>query len=184
MSSATPEILWKPGDLRVYKWIDALATYDVDSPWFSLGRFGDGTWKTLYLAESPEGAMAEYFRRHPEFLAFQDDLVITLHELDMTVVGDCVDVRSDAGQAAAGIGYDRLVSSEDDEDSRYEECRQLARRALSAGRVGIGYPSAAAAWACWNLVLFGDPAAGAWVCASHRPVPMPRLDGADVRVLV
>lgn len=174
---------WKPGALRAYKWIDALATYEVDSPWFTSGRFGDGAWKTLYVAESGEGAMAEYFRRHPEFLDFQDDLVISLYELELDIPGPCLDVRADAGQQLARIARDRLVSSEKDEGVRYAECRELAGNALAADLVGIAYPSAAAAWTSWNLVLFGGPSATRWVCLARRVVDRPHLAAADVRIL-
>src|SRR4051794_4106207 len=92
----------------------------------------------------------------PEFLEMQDDLVIALYRLGLSIESACLDVRDEAGQSAAGITADRLKSSEHDEELRYAECRQLARRSVAAHHAGIAYPSAAAAWACWNLVLFGD----------------------------
>lgn len=127
--------------------------------------------------------MAEYFRRHPEFLEFQDDLVISLCELQLEVAGECLDVRDDAGQYQAGIAHDRLIASEKDEGVRYAECRELARGALARDLVGIAFPSAAAAWTSWNLVLFGDPITTRWVCLARTVVDRPHLSATDVRTL-
>ena len=66
-------------------------TYEPCSSYASLSRFGDGTHKTVYVAESMEGAMAEFFRRSPELLNFQDDLAIVLYRLEVQIIGDCLD---------------------------------------------------------------------------------------------
>jgi hypothetical protein len=128
--------------------------------------------------------MAEFFRRSPELLDFQDDLRIVLFELDLEVSGMCLDVRGASSQAAVGITSDRLTSSESDEEVRYAECRALAREVVAAGHVGIRYPSAAATWAgAGNSVLFGGHGASTWECRSHREVGAPRLTAADVSPL-
>lgn len=50
--------------------------------------------------------------------------------------------------------FDRLTSSEANEEVRYSECRQLA--SLVEGEAGIGHPSAGYLDpAAWNLTLFG-----------------------------
>jgi len=173
---------WAPGNLRLFKWVDAAAAYDPASSYPSEGRFGDGSFPTLYLAESAEGAMAEFFRRHVELLALQDDLRIRLFEIEVNVTGDCLDVRSTTGQWAVGISRERLTSSDADEGVRYAECRQLAHDTLGAGGRGIGYPSAGASWETWNLVVFGDDGDG-WTAISRAEVACPRLAASDVRAL-
>lgn len=176
-------LTWIPGSIQVYRWLDVAATYDPDGPWPSAGRFGDGTVKTLYVAESPDGAIAEYLRRHPEFVELQESLRLRVYEIDLEVVAVCVDVRDAAGQLAAGIAEARLTSSESDESIRYAECRALASDAIASGAVGIAYPSAAAAWSTWNLVLFGDRSTSTWVSHGFRVVARPMVSGSDVRTL-
>ena len=185
MTVRTPTTIvrWVPNLQQLYRWLDAGATYDPASSYASVARFGDGTIKTLYLAATPEGAMAEYFRRHPEFLALQDKLAIRLFEVDLRVEGTCVDVRTDAGQRAADITRDRLVSSEHDENLRYAECRELATWAVAESFDGISYPSAAAMWDTWNLVLFGDPTSGRWIATGTRVIARPIIEETAVRCL-
>lgn len=173
-----------PGLRQLYKWQDAGAAYEPCSPYPSVARFGDGTYKTLYVAESAAGAMAEYFRRHPELLDFQDDLVIGLYELDLNVTGDCLNVSDATGQASVGITSARLSSSDPDQDVRYVECRELAAASVALGLTGVIYPSAGAAWAVRNLVLFHDPEPGRWTCGGHRPTTRPHVTPSDVRPLL
>lgn len=181
MYDLTTGRIWRPGAVTMYKWLDNTARYEPSSPWFGIGRFGAGAHKTLYLAASPEGAMAEFFRRHPEFFDFQDDLDITLYQLAVQVPCECLDVRTPPQAASIGLGFDRLLSSEADESVRYEECRALAKDAMGAGLCGVAYPSAAAIGPAWNLVLFGDP--GAWAVTSYAPIDRPRLEPAEVQPL-
>ena len=167
-----------------YKWQSSDAIYAPCNPHPSLGRFGDGTAKTVYVAESGRGAMAEFFRRSPELFDFQDDLVIVLYELDLEIAGNCLDVRDEASRQTVGIPLDRLTSSELDESTRYGECRQLAQDVASQRLWGILYPSAAATWAdAWNMVLFGDQSPVGWECRDHRELARPRLKSADVSPL-
>jgi hypothetical protein len=170
--------------MRLYKWLDASATYAPDSPWWGAGRFSDGALKTLYLAETPEGAMAEFFRRHPELLAFQGDgLRVRLFAIEVRIGGDILDLREPAVSSAIGFPFDRLASSDVDEGDRYKECRTLALEVTSAGMCGIAYPSAAAVWSTWNVVLFGDPDPGTWLSAGATPVVVPLIDGTQIRPL-
>lgn len=172
-----------PAARQAYKWQGTTATYEPCSPYPSLGRFGDGSHKTVYVAESPEGAMAEFFRRHPELLAFQDDLVISLFELDLNIAGVCLDVTSTKSRDDVGIPADRLISSEADEEIRYAECRELATDTVSASLIGIVYPAAGAVWDTRNAVLFGEQGPSTWACEDHRLTARPVIDPAHVRPL-
>jgi len=175
---------WQPFAGPLYKWLDNRATHAPDSPWFALGRFGEGAHKTLYLAESPRGAIAEFLRMHPEFLQFQNDLNITVYEI-LTAVGcECLDVRREALSEAIGFPHERLASSERDEAVRYVECRALGAAVADSELCGIAYPSAGATWVTWNLVLFGDAnQLGRWQVVSCRPVSRPTLSPSGVRAL-
>jgi hypothetical protein len=164
--------------------MDNAATHEPDSPWYTMGRFGDGSHKTLYLAESPRSAVAEFLRRHPEFMDLQEDLDISIYEIQTEVVCDCLDVRTEPAATSVGMPYDRLTSSEADEETRYMECRELGAQALQAAFCGIGYPAAGATWDTWNLVLLGDANEhGRWRVSGAHVVDRPSLEAADVRVL-
>lgn len=156
----------------------------ADSPWYGGGRFGTGSYKTLYVASSARGAMAEFFRRHPEFLDLQEDLMIRLFKLDLRVEGECLDVRTEDAARAVGIEPSRLTSSDPDEDVRYRECRELAGIMLERDGTGITYPSASTGPPTWNFVLFGDQKAGRWVCLNRSSVEIPRIDAEQVNILV
>ncbi len=167
-----------------YKWLPRDAAYAPCSSYPSLGRFGDGTIRTLYVAETDRGAMAEFFRRFPELIEFQDDLEIIVYELDIDVPSECLDVLADDSQGHVGISLDRLTSSEPNEAKRYLECRETAREAVAQRLTGIFYPSAAGRWAhAWNLVLFDEKSPKGWECSRHREVARPRLVAADVSPL-
>ncbi len=172
-----------PGIALFYKWMPANSNYPPASPWNSPGRFGDTTHKTLYLAESSEGAIAEYLRRHPEFLDLQDFLVIQIFEIEISVNQICLDVRTESDAISCGISMARLTSSEANEVVRYAECRILAKTVINDGGVGIYYPSAAAMWRPWNLVLFGDPDVRQWIPLSESVVPTPVLLSTQIRAL-
>src|SRR4051794_30412210 len=120
-----------------YKWQPNDAVYEPCSPYQSKARFGDGNVKTVYVAETDRGAMAEFFRRAPELIDFQDDLNIVLFELDLEVIGGCLDVRQARGQNEVGISEERLTSSDVDESARYAECRELGTEAFADGDAGI-----------------------------------------------
>ena len=174
---------WTPGDISMFRWARSDSPYRIEAPWNTPhGRFDDGRRLTLYLAASAEVAMAEFFRRNPEFLAYQNQLNIRLVRLDVTVNGECLDVRDAAKASVAEIDFDRLRSSDDDEGVRYAECRQLADEVEAVDGVGIGYPSAAYRRDGWNLVAFGAPNGG-WRSRSATEVTPPAMDAADVEVL-
>lgn len=174
---------WRPVSCKLYKYLRATAGYAPDAPYPSEARFGDGSYKTLYLAESPEGAVAEFLRRNPEFLEMQDKLAIKVYELAVDVGDQSLDVRDADGQNAVGIGSDRLTSSEPDERVRYAECRALASDVIAIGHIGIGYPSAALTSGAWNLVLFGEPSSRTWRCSAWGLVGTPHVPAADVHAL-
>ena len=174
---------WVPGPVRLYKWMPNAANYSPDSPWWSRGRFGDRTHKTLYLAESAAAAVAEFLRRHPEFIDLQAHLTIGIYEIVLSIEGNCLDVRADQDAEACGINRARLVSSEEDEGVRYAECRLLAEAVIESEGVGIAYPSAAASWGQWNLVLFGDPQGGKWLSLEVSAVARPVVSREHVAVL-
>ena len=123
--------------------------------------------------------MAEFFRRNPELLGLQGDLNIRLVQIDLTVDAECLDVRDRAKAEAAGIGIDRLRSSDQDEDVRYAECRLLAFEVEAADGTGIAYPSAGYRKPGWNLVTFGEPN-GAWRSRAHMDVSIPVMNSADI----
>lgn len=177
------EWLAVPGELVTYRWQDESSIHPPDSPWFSHSRFCDGEHKVLYLAESAAGAVAEFLRRFPELIDFQDDLRIVVFEMSMRVDGQCLDLRSSDAAAALPIDEARLTSSEADERARYAECRAVAKLILDSGLTGLFYPSAATTWRAWNLVLFGDSRVGTWTCDGFQAVERPKLEAHDVRIL-
>lgn len=176
---------WRTADQVFYRYTPESATYDPAAPWWGTGRFDIPESKSLYVAETARGAIAEYFRRHPELLDFQDSMVVPLWRIRVNVNEDSIDVRTPAAQAAVGISLSELTSSLSDEEERYRQCRGLARLVVDAGLVGIAYPSAAATWAgAWNLVLFGEGGGRGWLADSEGLEGVPRLVPADVRPLV
>lgn len=184
MSYQVSSPLWRPGGIALFRWTPAGAEYAPDSPWPSVGRFGDGSFKSIYFAETPKGAIAEFLRRNPEFIALQDHLRVRLYEIVLDVSGECLDVRLPQHQAEVGISLERLTSSELDERDRYVACWDLARATRSSGAIGIAYPSAAANWAdAWNLALFGDPSDRTWRPLAVNEQSPPTLAADEIRVL-
>ncbi|MFE4950531.1 RES family NAD+ phosphorylase [Leifsonia sp. NPDC056665] len=176
--------LWRPGSIALFRWTPAAAEYAPELPWTSIGRFGDGSFKAIYFAETAKGAVAEFLRRHPEFFSLQDHLRIRLFEVDLNIPGECLDVRHEQAQADVGISLDRLTSSDVDEHERYMACWDLAHATWAWGSTGIAYPSAAANWAdAWNLALFGDPSTETWHPLNVSEIDPPQLAVDEVRVL-
>jgi hypothetical protein len=170
-----------PGLVTRYRYLPRDATYEPDSPWSGSGRFDDGRRFTLYLADTAVGATAEFLRRHPEFLALQDRIVIQLFELGLEIDNPCLDVRDASGAAHAQIPFERLTSSDDDPAVRYAECRELASDTEAAGGTGIAYPSAAYRGET-NLVMFSEqPSAVPWTTLTKTEVPRPTVDAARVQ---
>lgn len=174
---------WRPGALTMYRWLPNDAGYPPDDPWPGAARFDDGVTKTLYVAASAESAMAEFFRSNPEFVGLAEFVDVDVFALGLEVAGDCLDVRTGPLAERAGITLERLRSSDREPTVRYAECLLLARRAIESGNVGIAYPSAAAAWDTFNLVLMGDPGIDRWVCRSRGIVARPAVDAGVIRFL-
>lgn len=176
---------WRETRILVYRYLPAEADWDA---WSSYptdgGRFDADQVPTLYVAQSANGAVAEYLHRFPEFIGLSTRLILRLWELEVDLVAEALDVREEAGQAIVGITLDRLTSQEADTLVRYRECRELVRLVVGAGLAGIAYPSAAATWAgAWNLVLIGDSHASSWRGAGVRVVDPPILQQSEVRQL-
>ena len=150
----------------------------MDSPWRGDGRFDNGVRYTLYLAHSAEGATAEFFRRHPEFLAMQEKVRIQLFKLTMVIPGASLNVRTEDAANRAGVLYKRLQSNDEDQALRFEECRALADDVESIGGEGIAYPSAAYD-GTWNLVAFGEAA----YATAIESIPRPTVDPTRVQAM-
>jgi hypothetical protein len=173
---------WQPGDVSLYRFIPTYAEYSPASPWHGSGRFDNGSRLTLYLASTREAAIAEFLRRHPELLDFQDALRIRLFRVDVLVSGSCLDVRTREKAASAEVEFDRLRSNDADEETRYWECRRLADEVEVVGH-GIGYPSAAVNNHDWCLVLFGESGQG-WEAASWEEIPRVHVPPDSVNLLL
>lgn len=169
-----------------YRWLPDGAPYAPNSPWPGTGRFDDGETKTLYLAESAGGAVAEFLRRNPEFLdpELQRYLLIRVFEVVLNVVGPCLDIREPAYRAAIAFDWAQSLSADPNDATRYQDSGALAKAVIGSGDVGIAYPSAAATWTTWNLVLFGEPAVTTWMSDSYQEVERPSLAAAEVVILV
>lgn len=179
-SRATPSTASRSG----YKWMPSGRQYLPCSPYPSVSRFGDGTLATVYVAATDRGAMAEFFRLHPELLALQDELAIRLFELDLDVAGPVLDLMSDATRHAVEISVDELRSADRDCAVRWRECQRIGAYAVEHRFTAIRYPSASATWAdAENMVLFGQQAANWWECLEHREVPQPGVEPDEVNGL-
>lgn len=175
---------WGPwGDRTVYRFLKVTAPYEANDPWPTAdGRFDDGTRFTLYLSDTPMAAAAEFFRRNPELLAFQDALRFRMHEMDLEVISDCLDVRIEENANDIGFPFDRLTSSDPDPDDRYHECRELAHDVDGAAGFGIAYPSAAID-GYHNRVTFHEAVHGGWRLSTPREVAVPIVPPDEVRPL-
>jgi hypothetical protein len=122
---------WDPlGNATMYRWIPPRAEYEPNAPWPGNGRFDSDSTPTLYLSSSAEGALAEYYRRHPEFLEFQDRLKVRLFEIEFTGGGEGLDVSTEDRTEEIGFPWERLRSSDARRVDRYRECQLLARDVL------------------------------------------------------
>ncbi|MGK2855387.1 MAG: RES family NAD+ phosphorylase [Microbacteriaceae bacterium] len=174
---------WRDAPASFYRYTPRDPTFDPAAPWLGNGRFDMDAVKTLYVAYSAKGAVAEYFRRHPELLGLASEMIMPLWEIRVESESDALDVRHATGQATVGIPLNRLISSETDEVERYAECRELARLTWHSDLVGIAYPSAAATWTdAWNLVLFGESDVR-WKARTISTVSPPTVDPGDIRTL-
>ena len=179
MLPTTAELL-DLGQVRLFRYLPLHAPYPADAPFAGgHGRFDAGQ-ATLYLADTAEGAVAEFYRQHPEFLASQGTVErFDLFEVELIVSGPVLDVRTPSQARAAGIAFDRLTSSDAEPVARYRECRDLAQR-CGQSTTGIVYPSAALQSGSWNLVVFDEPIPQRWSACTTLPVPTPFVDATAV----
>lgn len=163
--------VWRPlGSTATYRWIPSETSYSADEVWPGSGRFDTGTIPTLYVSFTPEGAIAEYLRRHPKLIAIQNYLKIDLFEVQIFSESDGLNVSDESLAETVGIGWDRLRSSDHDELERYRECRQLAREVIAATGVSIEYPSAALEDGV-NVVLF-QVDGSSWTAVEGTRIPV------------
>lgn len=174
---------WLQADISpVYRVVPAFRTYDPDSPWPGSGRFDDGNRETLYLALSAEGAVAEFYRRHPELLWMHPRTGIELFELTLVLEHEGLDVRTEPQSNAVGFPHERLTSSDMRADDRYAECRVLADDVDDATGVFIAYPSAAYDQA-ENVVTLGLSGSGRWVASGATQLPLVAIDSGRLNPL-
>jgi RES domain len=174
---------WVPAEITVYRFLKDTAWWSPTSTKPGTGRFDDGVRFTLYIAESPDGAVAEFYRQSPTLLSLQNFASFRVYEIALRVDARCADVRTAPLAAGAKIAFGRLKSNDPDADVRYFECRELASEVENDGGAGIASPSAALVGpGCWNLALFGE-AGPDWNVVSTREVPRPIIDPARVVVL-
>jgi len=101
--------------------------------------------------------------------------------MELTSQSPLLDVRTEAGAAAAGIILDRLTSSDADPALRYEKCHALADRTETA-YPGITWPSAAYSDSIYCVVLFGMNR-DRWDLDLVIEIPKPTIDAARVRLI-
>lgn len=164
-----------------YRWIPQNADYTSCEASPSSGRFDDGITPTLYLSLTPEGAAAEYLRRNPEFVEAQNDLKIDIYAVHVISTSEGLDVSDASLAESVGIKWNRLRSSDPDEQVRYQECRQLAREVIDASGVSIKYPSAALEETS-NVVLFRTETSN-WTAAQGDKMPIPRVNPWQITAL-
>lgn len=173
--------VWDP--LTAYRFVHVEAPYSPAQAWpSSSGRFDNGVRHTLYMASTASAAVAEYYRRHPELIGFQDS--VRLRTFQMTLVSETegLDVRRPEQGIAVGIAWDRLRSSEKNEHTRYHECRELADDVEAAGGMGIAHSSAAYEGSN-TFVSFGEAAPEGWHITAVTEIDTPRVDPGRVRLI-
>lgn len=164
-----------------YRWVPRDAKYRSSEAWPGSGRFDDGATPTLYLSFTPEGATAEYLRRNPEFMDIQHDLKIDIFEVHISSESEGLDVSNESLAEAVGVKWERLRSSDPDEQIRYRECRQLAREVIDISGISIKYPSAALE-ETHNVVLF-QTETSSWTADQGARIPAPQVNPELVTLL-
>ncbi len=172
---------WHPvGDVVVYRLLPPRVPYSPEEAWpTTTGRFDLDGVPTLYLSRTAHGAVAEYLRRHPEFLRFQGRLKHELFQITFRGVNDGSDVTTEERAEAVGIAYARLRSSDAKNAVRYAECRALAQAIRDNGGCSIESPSAALEGTL-NVVGLGD---AGWSAVVDDQIPLPNVDPTLVRPL-
>ena len=186
MYSLTNPELWRcPERTQFYRTISSDASYNPDEPFESTeGRFSNGIRATLYLSETPEGAIAEWLRRHPEFISMQHSLRVSLNMVEIVFSSTALDIRTSEQAKMAAFPFDRLRSSESDPKIRYKECRVLATDVENVnGSIGILYPSAALKNSnTWNIVLFGKVSDN-WHPKGFLKIDRPVVDEEKIQLI-
>lgn len=172
------------GETSQFRYLSAGASYSPADAYPGAGRFDNGTRRTLYVSSTAQGAVSEFYRRHPELLNMQDSVVLQLFEVTLEVVAQVLDVNDDDDATAEGIHPGRLVSSDPDPDDRYGQCRALADRVELAAGCGIRYPSAASTTRPANLVVFGRPTPTSYLVRNvAREAGVPYIEPTEVVTL-
>lgn len=173
--------VWEPG--AVFRFLPADAAYEAWEPWpTSEGRFDDGNRATLYLSRSREGAVAEFYRKHPELLHLQHKVKHRLFRMDLEAHSQGLAVETAGKADVVGIPYERLTSSDSDPGTRYRECRRLAADVDNEGGIGISYPAAAYPGVT-HVVAFHSPGPERWEVTQPAPVEVPTVDPPRVNVV-
>lgn len=172
---------WAPaGDRTLYRFVLPDRTYGPVAPWPGHGRFDCGP-PTLYFSHSASGALAEYYRRHPELLRFQEGVKLRLYEVGFSGESHGLDVSEPTKAEDVGIPWERLRSSDRRTADRFRQCQQLGAEVVDAGGCSILFPSAAYDDEV-NLVSFGDMGAG-WTADEPLEVDRPLVEPTRVRPL-
>lgn len=180
----TSEDTWQPlGSCKTYRWISRGANYRADEPWpGSSGRFDDAQTPSLYLSFTPEGAVAEFLRWNYKLIPNRHKLILEIYEVFVTSKQNGLDVSTRGLADAVHIRWDRLRSSDHDEQVRYRECRQLSEEVIKASGVSIKYPSAALE-ETHNVVLF-QTRTSTWTAKQGDQVSVPPIDPERVTPLL
>ena len=183
MFNLTSNKIWRPlGSVITYRWISRGDKYRADEPWPSIsGRFDDAQTPSLYLSCTPEGAVAEYMRWNYKLISKQHNLLLELYEVIVTSEQNGLDVSTRSLADIVNIQWDRLRSSDPDEQVRYRECRQLSEDVIKASGVSIKYPSAALE-ETHNIVLF-QTETSRWTANLGDRVQVPWVDPKRVTPL-
>jgi hypothetical protein len=95
-------VVWHPaGKCVLYRWIPDTADYGVIDGWRGRGRFDCGP-PTLYFSFAAAGALAEWYRRHPEMLPYQN-IKGTLSEVELNGSGEGLNVSTQNNAATVGV---------------------------------------------------------------------------------
>src|SRR5690349_4447524 len=124
------------GERVVFRWIPPDVPYGVVAPWPGTGRFDCGV-ATLYFSHSAEGALAEFFRRHPELLTCHAGVNVGLVRLRVVCDVDCMDVSLQDKAAVVGMSGERLRSSDARRPEGFSECQVLALAVVNDGGCSI-----------------------------------------------
>jgi RES domain-containing protein len=173
------EVWHSVGAVTLYRLLPNDAPYNADGAWPGDGRFDVNGIPTLYLSRSPEGAVAEYLRRHPEFLAFQGRLKHRLFEVQFLGADHGADVRTEGQADKVGFPFDRLRSSDLLRADRFGECRVLATAVIDKPGHSIEYPSAAYE-GVENVVALTN---AGWTSSVEDELDLPIVQALLVRVL-